>query len=288
MPWSKRSSTLPGNDLKPRIPQRLQVHRPRLRRTSPATTPGAPRAPAGPHAAPTPSCSSPRAAAELVPTHHRDRRVRTLVRRARGLGNDIRYRPVQTCELLLEHGLVVDVLDEGVVHPSAERLDDRIGHPLEPVLDVAAADRRLDQGRADGLRLDERRRIHRAERQAPRRQVGGQPELVRHECAALPRHHVRPHPGQLALGLVGKAAVQVMGDRQPQDAVAEELQPLVRLRPLCEPRRVREDGLPELSRKAVDQRTELARRPRRVSYGTRRSRPPALRSRSAVHPRRRS
>ena len=58
-----------GKRLEAPHPQRLQVHRPRLRRTSPATTPGAPRAPAGPRAAPTPSCSSrSRGRARALPT----------------------------------------------------------------------------------------------------------------------------------------------------------------------------------------------------------------------------
>ena len=95
MPWSKQSSTLPGNDLKPRIrsafryiglafvelaglrlPERLErlPGRALLRRLL---------ARAG-------------AASELVPTHHRDRRVRALVRRARNAAIDAVDPTVQT------------------------------------------------------------------------------------------------------------------------------------------------------------------------------------------------
>jgi hypothetical protein len=44
-----------------------------------------------------------------------------------------------------------------------------------------------------------------------------------------------------------------MGDRELEDAVAQELEPLVRGATLARPRRVREDGLRQLRRERVDQ-----------------------------------
>jgi hypothetical protein len=51
--------------------------------------------------------------------------------------------------------------------------------------------------------------------------------------------------------------VERMSDRQLEDAVAEELEPLVRGATLARPRRVREDGLRQLRRERVDQLREV-------------------------------
>jgi hypothetical protein len=51
--------------------------------------------------------------------------------------------------------------------------------------------------------------------------------------------------------------VQRVRDGQLEDAVAEELEPLVRRGALARPRRVREDGLRQLRRKRVDQLREV-------------------------------
>jgi hypothetical protein len=48
-----------------------------------------------------------------------------------------------------------------------------------------------------------------------------------------------------------------MRHRQLEDAVAEELEPLVRGAALARPRRVREDGLRQLRRERVDQLREV-------------------------------
>ena len=56
------------------------------------------------------------------------------------------------------------------------------------------------------------------------------------------------------------ARIERMGDRELEDAVAEELEPLVGGAPLAGPRRVREDGLRQLRRERVDQLREVASR----------------------------
>jgi hypothetical protein len=56
------------------------------------------------------------------------------------------------------------------------------------------------------------------------------------------------------------ALVQRVRNRKLEDAVAEELEPLVRSAALARPRRVREDGLRQLRRKRGDQLREVARR----------------------------
>jgi hypothetical protein len=51
--------------------------------------------------------------------------------------------------------------------------------------------------------------------------------------------------------------VQRMRDGELEDAVAEELEPLVGIDALSRPRRVREDGLRQLRRERVDQVREV-------------------------------
>ena len=53
------------------------------------------------------------------------------------------------------------------------------------------------------------------------------------------------------------ARVQRLRNRQLEDAVTEELEPLVRGATFARPRRVREDGLRQLRRERVDQLREV-------------------------------
>jgi hypothetical protein len=53
------------------------------------------------------------------------------------------------------------------------------------------------------------------------------------------------------------ARVQGVRNGQLEDAVTEELEPLVRSGALASPRRVREDGLRQLRRERVDQLREV-------------------------------
>ena len=53
------------------------------------------------------------------------------------------------------------------------------------------------------------------------------------------------------------ARVECMRDRELEDAVSEELEPLVRGATVARPRRVGEDGLSELRRELADQLREV-------------------------------
>jgi hypothetical protein len=68
---------------------------------------------------------------------------------------------------------------------------------------------------------------------------------------------VRAHLGELPLGEVRMAHVERMRDRELEDAVAQELEPLVRGATIARPRRVSEDRLRQLGRKPVDQLREV-------------------------------
>jgi hypothetical protein len=52
--------------------------------------------------------------------------------------------------------------------------------------------------------------------------------------------------------------IEGVRDRELEDAVAEELEPLVRGAAIARPRRVREDGLRQLGRERVDQLREVS------------------------------
>jgi len=61
---------------------------------------------------------------------------------------------------------------------------------------------------------------------------------------------------ETTLGCVGEAIVESPCDRELEDAVAEELEPLVRRRAVRGPRRVGEDGFEPLFGQLVDQTAE--------------------------------
>jgi hypothetical protein len=63
--------------------------------------------------------------------------------------------------------------------------------------------------------------------------------------------------GELALGEIRVARVERVRDGQLEDAVAEELEALVRRATFARPRRVGEDGLRQLRRELVDQLREV-------------------------------
>ena len=67
---------------------------------------------------------------------------------------------------------------------------------------------------------------------------------------------MRPDLRELALAEVGVPLVELARDGELQDAVAEELEPLIGRRAVRRPRCVREDVLQALGRELVDQSVE--------------------------------
>jgi len=80
-----------------------------------------------------------------------------------------------------------------------------------------------------------------------------QAELPGDHRAAGARDDVRADLRELPLREVRVALVELTGDRELEDAVAQELQTLVRRGPVGRPGRVREDVLQALGRELVDQ-----------------------------------
>jgi hypothetical protein len=70
---------------------------------------------------------------------------------------------------------------------------------------------------------------------------------------------VRANLREPALGGIAEAVVDGPRDRELEDAVAQELEPLVRVGPVVRPGRVLEDLLEAFGRELGDQPPELAR-----------------------------
>jgi hypothetical protein len=122
---------------------------------------------------------------------------------------------------------VVDVARERVLDPVGERLDDGRLDRGEPVFEEQCTEGRLEERRKDVP-------VPREPVELLRRGVGGvlrepfaEVELARDDGAARPRDDVRADLRQPPLGEVGEPRVDLVRDRELEDAVAEELEPLV-------------------------------------------------------------
>ena len=142
---------------------------------------------------------------------------------------------------------------------SSNALDDRALDRPEAVLEEERRERRLE---------------HRGEHVAVLRSSGSsssagtstrprsaeppvEPEVERHLGAARPRHDVGADLRHPPLRELRVALVERPRHRQLEHAVAEELEPLVRGRPVGRPRRVGEDVIEALLGERLDQPLEL-------------------------------
>jgi hypothetical protein len=141
--------------------------------------------------------------------------------------HDVRNLPAGARQRLLELGLVVDVARQRVLDPVDERLDDGRLDRGETVLEEQRAERGLEERREDVP-------VPREPVELLGRRVGGvlreprtQVELARDDGAARPRDDVRADLRQPPFGEIGEPRVDLVRDRELEDAVAEELEPLV-------------------------------------------------------------
>jgi hypothetical protein len=81
-------------------------------------------------------------------------------------------------------------------------------------------------------------------------------ELARDVRARLARDRLRPELGQPSRAELGEARIDVRRDREAQDAVPQEREPLVRLGPLVDPRRVREGLVREFVGQLIEEGSE--------------------------------
>jgi hypothetical protein len=158
---------------------------------------------------------------------------------------------------LLELGLVVDVERARVLDPLGERVDDGGLDPLEAVLEVDRRDRGLEDGREDVPAAGDALELVGGDVAGELRELLSQAELFRDRRAALAGDDVRADLREASLGRLGEAVENRASDRELEDAVPEELQPLVRLRPVFRPRRVGEDLLQPVGGQLRYQAAEL-------------------------------
>jgi hypothetical protein len=190
---------------------------------------------------------------------------------------------------LLQLGLVVDVAGERVLDATRERLDDRLFDGLETMLEEERGQCGLQQRREDVAVMGEP--VELVVRDV--RTALGEPlpelELTGDDGATGTGDDVGADLREPSLAEIRIALVQLARDRELEDAVAQELQPLVGRGPLARPGRVRVDLLRPLVGQLLDQLCELGDVPARCATGvTRRSRRPGRRSESSGRPRRRS
>ncbi len=129
---------------------------------------------------------------------------------------------------------------ERVVDPLLEGVDDRLANGFEAVLEVEDAEAGLDERGQDVAVGGEPQKLVRIDRARMSGEELPQSETVPDERAALARDDVGADLGEAAFRLVGEALVELLGDGQPEDAVPEELQPLVGVGPAGRPGRMRE------------------------------------------------
>ena len=106
-------------------------------------------------------------------------------------------------------------------------------------------------------------------------------EAPAHDGAALPRDDMGAELRERPLLRVGKPLVELLRDGEPEDAVPEELESFVGIRPVRRPRGMREGVAEALPGQGVDQLEKGcvgALRPALVTGGTRCSRRPVRQS----------
>ena len=106
-------------------------------------------------------------------------------------------------------------------------------------------------------------------------------EAPAHDGAALPRDDMGAELRERPLLRVGKPLVELLRDGEPEDAVPEELESFVGIRPVRRPRGMREGVAEALRGQGVDQLEKVgvgALGPALVTGGTRCSRRPVRQS----------
>ena len=208
------------------------------------------RAPASRPPARPPSSTVPAPDAQLLAVDDRRARERALVRRALDLEHGVgdraaRARASASWSSVLWSTWLVSAYSIRL----AERLDDRLLDRLEAVLEEERRERRLEQrGEHVAVLAPAARARPSGSPSARSASTLAEPELARDDGAARPRDDVRADLRHPPLAEVRVAVVERARDRELEHAVAEELEPLVRGRPVGSPGRVGEDGLGALRR----------------------------------------
>jgi hypothetical protein len=195
---------------------------------------------------------------QLLSLHERRDRKRALMRRPFDLEHTVGDLAALPRKLFLELRLVVDVARRRILDLAAKRLDDRRLDRRESVLEEERRQRSLQQRAEDVPVPCELRELLLAGLPGVLTEPPPQAELAPDDRTALPGDDVRAEPGQLPLREIRILLEQRPSDRKLEDAVPQELEPLVRLAPVGRPGGMRENLREPLRRELVDQPLELA------------------------------
>ena len=180
-----------------------------------------------------------------------------VVRRALDLENGVVHLLARAGERLLKLRLVVDVARAGVLDPLAERLHDGRLDALEPDLEVHRGDGGLEHGCEDvPAPRDPLQLVLRCFARVVE-ELLAEAELLRHRGAALAGHDVGADLRKTPFRGCAEPIEHGPCDRELENAVAQELQTLVRRRPVVRPGGVREDLLQFVGGELRDQAAEL-------------------------------
>ena len=161
-------------------------------------------------------------------------------------------------EELLQIRLVVDARRERLLDLLRERGDDRVLDRREAVLEEERTECRLDHRRQDVAVLREPLELHVQVRRGPLYETPPEIQLAGHLGAGRARDDVRADLREPPLGEVRVPRVERVRNRQLEDAVAEELEPLVRGATVARPRCMGENRPGELWWEPVDQLREVS------------------------------
>jgi hypothetical protein len=148
----------------------------------------------------------------------------------------------------------------GELDALAEGGDDGRLDPLEAMLEIESSDRRLEQSRKHVAAARDPFELVARDVARALREPLAETELLRDERARGARDDMRPDLREPPFRGVLEPVEDRARDRELEDAVAQELEPLVRVRALLRPGGMLEDLLEPLRRELGDQAAELFRR----------------------------
>src|SRR5579862_851685 len=167
------------------------------------------------------------AAPELLPVDERGAGEVPVVCRACGRDLGVCHPPAAARKELLQVRLVVDAGRDRELDALLEGGDDRALDRSEAVLQEERAERRLEHGADHARGRCQPGRVLGRRFGGMRREPGAEAELLGHRGARRARDDMGPRLGQPPFGEVGMPLVERVRDRELEDAVAEEFEPLV-------------------------------------------------------------
>jgi hypothetical protein len=181
-----------------------------------------------------------------------------VVRRSLDREDSVGDRLSPTGELFLELRLEVNVTLDRVLDPVGERVHDRLLNRLEPVLEVESPETSLDERREDVPVGGEPADLGALALRGVLAEPLSQREPLPDDGAALARNDMGADLCEMSLLVRRKALVELTRDREPENAVPQELEALVGFGAVSCPRGMGERLSEALRGQLLDQPPEVA------------------------------